>query len=58
LSRNEYRAVAVRGSIIYFVIDNMAEIDYMYQNSLQYVQKLFNLAIKNAPRESKGIEIE
>ena len=36
----------------------MAEIDTMYQNSLQYVQKLFNLAIKNAPRQPKDIEIE
>jgi len=35
----------VRGSIIYFVIADMAQINDMYQNALQFVKSLFNKAI-------------
>jgi dynein heavy chain len=37
--------VAIRGSILYFVIADLAGIDPMYQNSLAYVKSLFNKAI-------------
>ena len=40
-----YKRVAVRGSILYFVIADMARINDMYQNSLEYVKVLFNKAI-------------
>lgn len=39
-----------RGSVIYFVIADLAGIDPMYQYSLTYVKKLFNLAIDNAEK--------
>lgn len=44
-TRNKYKDVSVRGSILYFVIADLAGIDPMYQNSLTYVKKLFNDAI-------------
>lgn len=43
--RNEYHCVSKRGSIIFFVIADMALIDPMYQYSLAYFQKLFNSCI-------------
>lgn len=44
-TRNKYKDVSIRGSILYFVIADLAGIDPMYQNSLNYVKKLFNDAI-------------
>ena len=44
-TRASYTTVAVRGSIIYFVIADMARINDMYQNSLQFIKVLFNKAI-------------
>ena len=44
-TRLGYKPVAIRGSILYFVIADMARINDMYQNSLQYVKVLFNKAI-------------
>ena len=41
-TRLGYKPVAIRGSILYFVIADMARINDMYQNSLQYVKVLFN----------------
>lgn len=46
--REEYRPVATRGSLIYFVIDDVSKIDPMYQYSLQYIKKLFTAAIETA----------
>lgn len=44
-TRNLYKPVAIRGSILYFVVADVALIDPMYQNSLAYVKALFNKAI-------------
>jgi len=44
-TRNMYTSVAVRGSILYFVIADLGGVDPMYQNSLGYVKSLFNKAI-------------
>jgi dynein heavy chain len=41
-TRELYRPVATRGSIIYFVIASLALVDPMYQYSLQFYQLLFN----------------
>lgn len=38
LIRNEYAPIAVRGSLLYFVIADLAGIDPMYQYSLAYVK--------------------
>lgn len=54
-----YKSVAVRGSILYFVIADMARINDMYQNSLQFVKVLFNNAIKaSAPSDDSAIRLE
>lgn len=46
-TRDKYRVTATRGSLIYFSIVELAMIDPMYQNSLTYVKKLFNEAIRS-----------
>lgn len=50
VTRNSYTDVAVRGSILYFVIADLANINDMYQNSLQFVKVLFNKAIDITPK--------
>ena len=45
VKRNEYRPISIRGSIMYFVIASLSDIDPMYQYSLDYVKKIFNETI-------------
>ncbi|KRX08296.1 P-loop containing nucleoside triphosphate hydrolase [Pseudocohnilembus persalinus] len=45
-SRDLYVSISVRGTILYFVISDLAGIDPMYQFSLQYFKKLFNNAMQ------------
>jgi dynein heavy chain len=47
--------VAIRGSILYFVIADLAGIDPMYQYSLVYVKRLFNAAIEKS-KKSRDLE--
>ena len=35
-AREKYRPVATRGSVMYFVVASLAEVDPMYQYSLKY----------------------
>lgn len=49
-ARDQYRAVAIRGSLLYFIICDLAQIDPMYQFSLNYVTRLFVNTIKSCPR--------
>jgi len=49
-TRNLYKTIAVRGSILYFTIADLGRIDPMYQNSLAYVKSLFNKAIAESPQ--------
>ena len=49
-TRNQYRSVAIRGSILYFVVADLAGIDPMYQYSLAYIKRLFNVAIEKSPK--------
>ncbi|KAJ3083598.1 Dynein heavy chain 6, axonemal, partial [Rhizoclosmatium hyalinum] len=51
-AREKYRPVAIRGSVLYFVIATLAEIDPMYQFSLKYFKNLFNQCIVEAPKDS------
>ena len=48
-TRARYTSVSLRGSILYFVIADMANINSMYQNSLQFIKVLFNKAIDSTP---------
>ncbi|KAJ1518310.1 Dynein heavy chain 6, axonemal [Coelomomyces lativittatus] len=50
IAREKYRPVAIRGSIIYFVLADLAEIDQMYQFSLKYFKNLFTQCIINSPK--------
>mmetsp|Transcript_7627 Transcript_7627/g.14387 ORF Transcript_7627/g.14387 Transcript_7627/m.14387 type:complete len:3920 (+) Transcript_7627:928-12687(+) len=50
--RSKYLPVAVRGSILYFVIADLALVDPMYQYSLTYFTRLFNDIIKNSRQSS------
>jgi len=50
IMREQYRPVATRGSIIYFVMADLARIDPMYQFSLSYFQRLYDLCIDEAEK--------
>jgi dynein heavy chain len=45
--------MALRGSLLYFVIADMALVDPMYQYSLVYFKKLFNTCIDTAPKSEE-----
>ena len=41
-AREQYREIATRGAILYFVLVDIAKIDPMYQYSFTFLKKLFN----------------
>ncbi|XP_074052253.1 dynein axonemal heavy chain 6 isoform X2 [Macrotis lagotis] len=47
-AREKYRPVATQGSVMYFVIASLSEIDPMYQYSLKYFKQLFNSTIEGS----------
>ena len=49
-TRESYRPVALRGSILYFVIADLANIDPMYQYSLDFFTKLFVNRLEKAEK--------
>lgn len=40
-TRNKYLPVASRGTILYFVVADLVQLDYMYQFSLEWFNKMF-----------------
>ncbi|OHT09907.1 Dynein heavy chain family protein [Tritrichomonas foetus] len=48
--RMEYKPVAIRSSIMFFVTGDMASIDPMYQYSLEFFRDLVHTVITNAPK--------
>ena len=44
-TRESYRPVAIRGSVLYFVIADLALIDPMYQYSLEFFMNLFKIRL-------------
>jgi len=49
-NRENYRNVAKRGSILYFVIADLALVDPMYQYSLEFFTKLFNKRLEKSEK--------
>ncbi|KAG3108336.1 Dynein heavy chain 6, axonemal [Phytophthora idaei] len=47
--RDQYQGVAVRGAMLFFVIADLADIDPMYQFSLEYFNRLFIKSLNEAP---------
>jgi len=56
-SRLTYTPVAVRGSLLFFQIDQLCKIDHMYQYSLEAFMVVFNKALLKAeqPEDKKDI---
>lgn len=50
VAREKYRNVATKGSVLYFVVANLAEIDPMYQFSLKYFNQVNILSFINLLR--------
>lgn len=48
VSREKYRTVARRGSVLYFVISNLALINEMYQYSLEFFNRLFRARLEKS----------
>ncbi|XP_041838798.1 dynein heavy chain 6, axonemal [Melanotaenia boesemani] len=51
-ARERYRPVATQGSVLYFVIASLSEIDPMYQFSLKYFKQLFNTTIETSEKSN------
>ncbi|XP_044766447.1 dynein axonemal heavy chain 6 [Coccinella septempunctata] len=59
VAREKYRSVATRGSVMYFVVAQLAEIDPMYQYSLKYFTQIFNTVIETSEKsENLDIRLE
>ncbi|XP_072318696.1 dynein axonemal heavy chain 6 [Eucyclogobius newberryi] len=51
-AREGYRPVATRGSVLYFVVASLSEIDPMYQFSLKYFKQVFVTTIETSEQSS------
>ncbi|XP_030273772.1 dynein heavy chain 6, axonemal isoform X2 [Sparus aurata] len=51
-ARERYRPVATQGSVLYFVIASLSELNPMYQFSLKYLKQLFNFTIETSEKSS------
>ena len=49
-TRNQYKPVSARGTILYFAIVDLAKIDPMYQYSLEFFITLFKKRLENSEK--------
>lgn len=52
-NRENYRCVATRGSVLYFVVADLASIDPMYQYSLDFFSKLFVMRLEKSEKSTE-----
>ncbi len=50
--RAKYVPVAARGSLVYFTISDLTQVDPMYQFSLEFFIRFFNVCIDQAPQSA------
>jgi len=55
-TRENFRTVAYRASLLFFCITDLDKIDPMYQYSLQWFQRLFAAGVKNSQPDSETSE--
>lgn len=51
-NRENYRGVARRGSVLYFVVADLANMDPMYQYSLEFFTKLFVMRLEKSEKST------
>ncbi|XP_063222655.1 dynein axonemal heavy chain 6 isoform X2 [Bacillus rossius redtenbacheri] len=51
-AREKYRVVATRGSVLFFVVAELANIDSMYQFSLRYFKQVFNTVTETSEQST------
>jgi len=57
-TRAKYVPASTRGSILYFIITDLGNVDPMYQYSLEYFQKVFRMCLRDAEKPKKTSDLD